>query len=93
MSLSELDREALVTAFSGSSRSPAHLAFLAEPAVEQIVARHVTAALTEAADKLPELTEGIDGIGTARWPIHDAEIYSLAIEEARAAIRSLADPP
>lgn len=50
VSLSDEDREALAVAFQGSTRSPHHLAFLAEPAVEQIVARHVAAALNEAAE-------------------------------------------
>lgn len=50
--LSAEDREALVAAFVNSTRSPAHLAFLAEPVVEAIVARHVTAALNLAADVL-----------------------------------------
>ena len=48
-------------------------------------------ALREAADALPTTTEGANGEGTASWPDQDRATYSLAIEEAQAALRSMAD--
>ena len=49
------------------------------------------AALRDAADRLPERTEGTNGEGTAAWPERHREVYSLAIEEAQGALRRLAD--
>lgn len=48
-------------------------------------------ALRDAADRLPALTEGTDRAGTATWRKRDRDAYSLAIEEAQAALRSLAN--
>ena len=48
-------------------------------------------ALRSAADDLPALTEGADRNGTATWRQHDRDVYSLAIEEAQAALRARAD--
>jgi hypothetical protein len=52
-------------------------------------------ALAEAERRLPALTEGTDRAGTKTWQPHDREVYSLAIEEAQAALAALraeADP-
>lgn len=49
------------------------------------------AALRDAADRLPEHTEGTNGEGTAAWPERHREVYSLAIEEAQGALRRWAD--
>ena len=93
MSLSEQDRETLADEIlrRADPRRGIELPLLAEAvvsAVEAIVARHVAEALEEAADALPALTEGTDRHGTATWRPHDRDVYSLAIEEAQAAIRS-----
>jgi hypothetical protein len=42
-------------------------------------------------DELPNLTEGPDRIGTAKWSEHDREVYSLAIEEAQQVVRAVLD--
>ena len=46
------------------------------------------ALLDSLARELPELTEGAGREGTAAWPERDRDIYSQAIEEAQAAIRT-----
>lgn len=49
-------------------------------------------ALREAADQLPAMTEGERRGGTAHWTSdRDRDTYSLAIEEAQAALRARAD--
>jgi hypothetical protein len=45
MTLTDTERETLARAFAGSSRSPDHLAFLAAPAVEAIIAARLAPAL------------------------------------------------
>ncbi|MGC0251535.1 hypothetical protein [Pseudactinotalea sp. Z1748] len=58
----------------------------AMPVIREAQAR----ALTDAADRLSGATEGPQREGTARWPQVHREVYSLAIEEAQAALRNLA---
>lgn len=58
------------------------------PVVAGIVAARVEAAVDALADRLPELTEGKHREGTAHWPEHARDTYSLAIEEAQAAMRA-----
>ena len=47
-------------------------------------------ALCEAADALPDITEGGARIGTSTWSEPARDIYSLAIEEAQGALRERA---
>ena len=49
-------------------------------------------ALLEAADVLPNMTEGDRREGTRRWPLPQRDAYSLAVEEAQGALRALAEP-
>ena len=48
-------------------------------------------ALRDAADALPDDTEGPNRAGTARWPEKQRDAYSTAIEEAQAVLRERAN--
>jgi hypothetical protein len=50
------------------------------------------ARLAAAIERLTALTEGVDRVGTAKWDERDRNTYSLAIEEAQAALRAALDP-
>lgn len=97
------EHEALADAFAlGWDYSDNHARSLAStvvPAVERIVAAHVARAtadaearLAAAIERLTALTEGVDRVGTAKWDERDRNTYSLAIEEAQAALRAALDP-
>lgn len=57
---------------------------------ENILTFRLGRALVEAADALPDLTEGNARVGTSAWSQPARDIYSLAIEEAQSALRARA---
>ena len=79
--LTDRDRNDLTDAIMADDRLGGDMATFR--AVEHILAER----LAEIATALPSLTEGAEREGTALWPERDRGFYSLAIEEAQAAIR------
>ncbi len=68
-----------------------HVAEALAPVLAEHMAGERAAALREAAEAVAGETEGIGREGTAGWDERDRDLYSLAIEEARGAIRARAD--